>query len=459
MGNGTVGSYYSWVFRVLLGRSLRRTFGARCRIGVVAATCLATSVATLGAQTPTPSIFPLGSEWVSMLPAPPALAPTTDGSYLYVPLRNGLLAAVFVGDGVLQWIVEQNSDFPPTVGGQSLFVAEGSQVRALWAASGTERWRLDLHAPVSSPVLWDAGWLIVGLENGDLLAYDGRDGRPLWSQRLAATALSPTIDGDRLFAPQADGHVSALELMTGDLVWERQLGGTPEPIAAFGDRVYLGTTDNFLYAIDRLDGRIRWRWRTGGDVVGAPVVTDEAIYFVSLDNQLRALAQRTGVQLWKRDLPTRPVGGPIHLAHVLMMPGRTPTLYTFYLGTGGPAGQIGGSTELAAPPIVIRGEQVDDVEFVLLTGEGELQAYASAEPFPLDVLAYLPGANQADGALAVPGARGPLETTPGHRFVPPLIPGLPTLPGHAGPARLVPLDALPGRSLDLEGVVRPPTPY
>ncbi len=432
------------MFRLLLRRSLHRALGVRSRIGVVGATCLVLGVATLAAQTesetPTPSIFPLGPEWVSMLPAPPALAPTTDGSYLYVPLRNGLLAAVFVGDGVLQWIVEQASDFRPTVAGQSLFVAEGSQVRALWAASGTERWRLDFHAPVSSPVLWREGWLIVGLENGDLLAYDGRDGRPLWSQRLAATALSPTIDGDRLFAPQADGHVAALDLITGDLIWERQLGGTPAPISAFGDRVYLGTTDNFLYAIDRIDGRIRWRWRTGADVIGAPVVTDEAVYFVSLDNQLRALALRTGVQLWKRDLPTRPVGGPIQLAHVLLMPGRAPTLHAFYLDTGEPAGQIGGSTELAAPPIVIRGDRMDDVEFVLLTGEGELQAYASAEPSPLVALAAL-------------------GSTPGRRFVPPLIPGLPTLPGHAGPARLAPLDPLPGTQLGLGGVVRAPAPY
>ena len=452
---------------------------------VVASSILAS--AAVQPDSPIPSIFPLTPRWTATLSAPPSHPPVSDGSYLYVPLREGLLAAVFTLDGVVQWVVDQPTDFQPTAGGQSLFVAEGPQVRALWAATGTERWRLDLHAPVSAPVLWDAGWLIVSLANGDVLAYDAEDGRPVWSQRVASAVLRPTIDRERLLVPQQDGHLSALELITGRLLWERQLDGTPAPIRAFDDRLYLGTTDNFFYAIDLSDGRIRWRWRTGADVVGAPIVTPEAVYFVSLDNQIRALELRTGVQLWKRDLPTRPVSGLIQLGDVLMLPGRAPTLHVYYRATGEPAGQFPLPTELAAPPLISRATDASDVALVALTGEGELRAYVSAEPEALEAWIYLPGhpptpvalealihmpgwpaSPSADTLIALRGLPDleevvvpitPFTDGPGRHLVPPLSLRLVRLPGHAhGVPRLGPLDLLPGRPALVDGAASPPIP-
>ena len=424
---------------------------------------------------------------MTTLSAPPSYPPVSDGSYLYVPLREGLLASVFTLDGVVQWVTEQPTDFQPTVGGQLLFVVEGSQVRALWAAMGIERWRLDLPAAVSAPVLWDAGWLIVSLANGDVLAYDATDGRPVWSQRVASAVLRPTIDRERLLVPQQDGHVSALELTTGRLLWERQLGGTPSAIRAFDDRLYLGTTDNFFYAIDLVDGRIRWRWRTGADVIGAPVVTPEAVYFVSLDNQLRALDLRTGVQRWKRDLPTRPVSGPIQLGQVLMLPGRAPMLSVYYRESGEPAGEFPVPTELAAPPLVAPAADPDDITLVILTGEGELQAYVSAVPRSLEVLSYLPGnapllvalqplshmpgwpaSVTADSLIELAGPPGledflvPLTAlldAPGRHFVPPLVQRLVRLPGHVhGVPRLGPLERLPGTPMLVDGAETLPVP-
>ena len=481
-----IGRYYSEVRSVwiTISRSLRRV---TARGAWVVATSILATAAAAQPDPPVPSIFPLTPRWTSTLSAPPSHPPVSDGSYLYVPLREGLLACVFTIDGVVQWVVDQPTDFQPTAGGQLLFVAEGPQVRALWAATGTERWRLDLHAPVSAPVLWDAGWLIVSLANGDILAYASEDGRPVWSQRVASAVLRPTIDRERLLVPQQDGYLSALELTTGRLLWERQLAGTPAAIRALDDRLYVGTTDNFLYAIDLSDGRIRWRWRTGADVIGAPIVTPEAVYFVSLDNQIRALALRTGVQLWKRDLPTRPVSGPIQLGDVLMMPGRAPTLHVYYRKTGEPAGQFPVPTELAAPPLVSRATDAGDVALVILTGEGELVAYASAEPEALEALIYLPGNNptsvplealvhmpgwpaspSADTLIALGGLPGlvdvfvpltPFTDGPGRHLVPPLSLRLVRLPGHAhGVPRLGPLDFLPGRPAPADGAASPPIP-
>ena len=390
-----------------------------------------------------PSIFPVGHNWHTTLPATPNGDPAADETYLYVPLRNDQLAAVSLLDGSIQWVIEQSVDFRPTPAGQTVFIVDDRQVRALRAASGAERWHIDLPVRASAQVLLHSKSLIVGLVDGIISAYESLSGRPIWSQQLSAAVLAPTIDRNRLYVPQANGNISALNLATGAVLWERELGGVPASITADYDQLYLGTTDNFLYAIDQDDGQIRWRWRTGGDVIGAPVVDSETIYFVSLDNQLRALARKSGVQLWKQNLPTRPVGGLVQFGDVLMFSSRRLPLYFVYTDTGESAGEFsttpplpplqpseaallitkepdGGvstvelteevgsngfdnsgtvdsaaplemMTELAAAPIVIRAEGASQAEFVLLTGEGELHAYTSAKPLPLTALPHISG--------------------------------------------------------------------
>ena len=490
-----INDYYSWVPHVLIRLLHRRPLGslkpgsAIATLALIGMLTLTVAAQSQREEVSLPSIFPLNHEWVSLLPFPPTQAPTTDGAYLYIPLRGDLLAAVFVADGIMQWLVDQPADFPPTVGGQLLFVADDRRVHALWSTFGIELWQLTFSAPISSPLLWESGLLIVGLANGEVLAYDTQTQRPVWTQQLAAGVLLPTIDDGRLFVPQADGHISSLDLATGSLLWERELGGAPTRIRAYHDRLYVGSTDNFLYAIDRRDGRIRWRWRTGADIIGAPVVTSEAILFVSLDNQLRALAGRTGVQLWKQRLPTRPVGGLIQFGEILMLPGRTPPVHLFYLDNGELAGQIlvdadltlpvnrvevdqapeleddqatdieadqatdentndlseqiSANVELAFPPTVVRANDVDDVAFVLVTAAGEVHAYASAYGLTLETPLLIPGEDPTTLPLTtlnyVPGWPAASRVGPMRELSP--LPGWQELRA----VDLAPLTPLPGR--------------
>ena len=390
-----------------------------------------------------PSIFPVVYNWQTTLPAAPTGLPASDGTYLYVPLRNDQFVAVSRFDGSVQWAVEQQVDFRPTPSGDTVFVVNDKKVRALWAVSGAEKWNVDLPEPASTEVYSNPQWLIIGLVNGLVSAHAQSTGRPIWTQELSAAVLPSTVDGNHLYVPQANGAISAIELSNGTVLWERQLGGAPGAITVAYDQLFVGTTDNFLYAIDQSDGRIRWRWRTGGDIVGAPVVDSETIYFVSLDNQLRALARKTGVQLWKQDLPTRPVGGLIQFGDALMISGRTLPLHLIYSQTGEAAGNFSSTppleplppreadllmaeesdasnstsenteeaesedsdelntvelgealeitTELAAPPIILQADGTSKAEFVLLTGAGELHSYISAKAIPLTPQPHIPG--------------------------------------------------------------------
>ena len=101
-----------------------------------------------------------------------------------------------------------------------------------------------------------------------------------------------------------------------------------------------------------IDGRVDWRWRTGGDTVGMPIADEHRVYFVALDNILRALNQISGNQHWMRPLPFRPSSGPVKAGRTLVVAGQAPTLRGYNVADGTAAGEIQTPPEPAAPPHV-----------------------------------------------------------------------------------------------------------
>jgi hypothetical protein len=74
------------------------------------------------------------------------------------------------------------------------------------------------------------------------------------------------------------------------------------------------------------DGRVDWRWRTGADVIGKPIADERYVYFVALDNVLRAMNLVTGGQQWMRPLPIRPVFGAVKAGSTIVVSGQTATV-------------------------------------------------------------------------------------------------------------------------------------
>jgi len=111
-----------------------------------------------------------------------------------------------------------------------------------------------------------------------------------------------------------------------------------------------------LYCLLAADGQIDWRWRTGGDVIGVPAADAERVYFVSLDNVLRALDLKSGGQRWKTALPFRPSRGPVLAGDALIVSGLSTSARAYSARDGKPAGEIAPGAELAAAPhLVVQG--------------------------------------------------------------------------------------------------------
>ncbi len=336
------------------------------------------------AGAPTPALS-LHAAWSTDLPALPAGPPAFDAGRLFVPLRDGRLAAVLLERGALAWTIDA-APAAIDAGGGLVFLAAGDTVEARDAASGDPAWRYQADGPLAPSLAWEGGWLLAATASGDALMLRARDGTLLWRQRLGARPSRAAMTADRIYLALDDGRVIARRLADGGPIWEQSLGGRPTALRALDDRLFVGADDKFLYCLDAGDGGRRWRWRTGGGVTGTPDVDEDRVYFVAFDNVLRALNRGNGHQRWMSPLGFRPTGGPLLVNGLLLVPALSTDLALFRADTGARAGSVpAGAEPIALPrmlPAAATAAAPSDVTLVVV-GRGGTVARFGASPPPL----------------------------------------------------------------------------
>jgi len=298
-----------------------------------------------------PSLFPATPVWSlplnNELTAPPAYDETT----VFFPIEGDRIAAYEIVSGAQKWLAPLRSQMQPAVGGGLLFLIDAEKLSALKATDGSIAWQLPFTEKLAVRPVWDNGWLVLATEPGEILALRATDGHLVWRRTLESRAHAlPALAADRVYIPTAENGVVALRIDTGEPVWTRRLGGSPNDILALDQRLYAGANDNFFYCLMAKDGRVAWRWRTGGDVIGVPISDDDRVYFVALDNVLRALDLKSGVQHWMRPLALRPAWGPVRAGSTIVVSGLTATLPGFDMKEGKPAGDLAAGGEVTALP-------------------------------------------------------------------------------------------------------------
>jgi outer membrane protein assembly factor BamB len=300
-----------------------------------------------------PALVPVKTLWTLALNNQLTFAPAYDKMLAFFPIAGDRIVAYDLRTGKQLWLVSARPQADPITGDGLLFLVEPATLTALHTSDGSVAWRLPFAEALAVHPVWDIGWLIVATKAGSVMALRAADGSMIWSRDLGTPAHAlPALAADRVYVPTADSRVVALRVDTGAPVWERKLGGPPDEILALTDRVYVGSEDNYFYAIAAKDGHVDWRWRTGGDVIGLPLADEHRVYFVALDNVVRALNRGSGVQQWMRTLPLRPMTGPVRAGSTIVVTGSAPSLRAFNVSDGAAAGEIPAAPEVAASPYV-----------------------------------------------------------------------------------------------------------
>ena len=282
--------------------------------------------------------MPVETVWGLALNNSLTVPPAYEHALAFFPIEGDRLVAYDLLSGTQKWLVAARPLTEPAAGGGLLFVLEADALKALHTTDGSVAWELPFTETVAVRPVWDNGWLVVALASGEVRAYRATDGQIIWTRDLKSPAHAPpALAADRVYIPTTDGRIVAVRVDTGEPLWERRLGGAPHDILALDTRLYAGAQDNFFYCVMADDGRVDWRWRTGGDVIGRPVADSRLVYFVALDNVLRAMNLVTGGQQWMRPLPMRPAWGPVKAGASLVVAGQNAPLRAFNIKDGTPA--------------------------------------------------------------------------------------------------------------------------
>ena len=323
----------------------------------------------------------LTPSWTVKLPGVPLPGAAIDAAHGYVPLGSSELVAIRLAGGATAWTKPIDAIVGPPVTGDGLvFVPHARLVEAVEAGTGASRWRVPVDAPISAPLLWHDDRLLVVTEGGSATMIRAATGEILWTRSLGASRLEPAAGDGRVYVALENGRVAALASESGKTVWEAQLPGAATALAAFGDHLFVGCSDKFLYCLSARRGKTKWRWRTGAPVVGDMAVDAHHVYFVALDNVLRALNRGNGNQIWKAPIPHRPTGGVFLAARLLWVPGVAAEMAAFQAIDGSAVGVSPLVGDPAGTPrLSLSAPDTFDGVFVV-TGEGQAQWLVPGPP-------------------------------------------------------------------------------
>lgn len=137
---------------------------------------------------------------------------------------------------------------------------------------------------------------------------------PAWSVQIPGStnrvrlAASPVVSGGRLYVIDVDATIHAYDAASGAAIWSSSIAGGDGDIrsALFGggvsaaaDRVFATNGAGDVAMLDAGTGAVLWKVRPSGPLRGAPTLANGHVYVMAQDNQLFALNETDGTQVWQ----------------------------------------------------------------------------------------------------------------------------------------------------------------
>lgn len=188
------------------------------------------------------------------------------------------------------------------------------------AASGRETANIDTQRLLSGGVGAGDGILLVATFKGEVLAYDEKNGKALWTALVSSEVLGPPrAEGGMVVVRTGDGRVFSLDAVTGKRKWIYQ-GATPSltvrnfaGVLISRGMVFAGFAGGKLIAINSTNGSVTWEAvvsRPRGateleritDITSLPVMDEHQICAVAYQGRVACFDIASGNQIWVRDV-------------------------------------------------------------------------------------------------------------------------------------------------------------
>lgn len=261
-----------------------------------------------------------------------------DAKQVYVSDKDGSIIALDTTTGDELWRSSASTEVlrPPSAGFDTVVVrsADG-RVVALEQNNGDERWSVTFTPPpltingYSKPLLLDGG-VLVGLDDGRLVAMGLSNGRPIWQsvvsvasgrsevERLVDVDADILVDQEAIYVVNYRGRVARVEPAKGQIVWSTDMSSTAG--LAFLDKAIAVVDENdTVHAVEKESGKVLWSQEAlKGRRLSGPAAFGGKIAVGDLDGYLHLLDPSSGEFLGRLkvgDGPIRatPVASDSHL--------------------------------------------------------------------------------------------------------------------------------------------------
>jgi outer membrane protein assembly factor BamB len=184
----------------------------------------------------------------------PPGAPTLAGNRLFLASRTGTVCALEADSGRIAWkrsLNEKLNTGALFVEGHILIGTMGRRLYRLDAATGTTVATFETDGTPFGTLV-DAGACVVSLQAPDMVACVEPDsGRAKWKQTTpkGISSFRPLIVGRSVIVGSDDGTVVAYALRDGREIWRRQVRGAARGLGVDADVLYVGTLKGTVAAI------------------------------------------------------------------------------------------------------------------------------------------------------------------------------------------------------------------
>jgi outer membrane protein assembly factor BamB len=210
----------------------------------------------------------------------------------------------------------------------AVFGLSGAALHAVDLASGRVRWSAPADASPAHLALDDDH--VVVADAVAVTAYAVADGQIVWRVNPGAPVVTtPVRDAALVLVGLDNGDIVALDRSTGAIVWRSPYGRVTEALAVGAGRVFANVEGGIVCAVRASDGARSWCYDFHIPIVGAPMVDAHLVYLAVFDNTVRALDPGNGALRRQDRLGARPGAGPIQAGALVMTPLTTGELAVF----------------------------------------------------------------------------------------------------------------------------------
>jgi eukaryotic-like serine/threonine-protein kinase len=159
------------------------------------------------------------------------------------------------------------------------------------------RWSYQAKDSIESSAAISGGVVFVGSMDGHLHAVDLVTGQARWVYTTTGPIgeSSPCVRDGVVYVGDLEGVVHGVDAATGKARWTFKTDGEVKSSPnCEGPRVYIGSYDQFLYALDAATGALAWKLRTDGPVHATPALAGDTVLVAGCDERLRAVDALTG---------------------------------------------------------------------------------------------------------------------------------------------------------------------